>query len=297
MNSSVEEVKAALLNSHHLNKASLYTRYREDKSDPDYHTMFWSARLETKIENESKWKEVAHFHCDSLPEAIARLIMARLYKGTDKQTNSFYDECEVPDNLPNWKPYGICITENISRKEKWGETRESRHASIVYEIKLNRGGWTHDFSEGARDLETALCFVPKRFWNMMEGAIPYNWDYRTNENQQPEDYPFFKYKGHLFKTTYWIPDQKCVCGTSDTYIDEYEDDNSVKVEVWDVDLLEKDIIHYDKTNLFCNGTQIHASSFNDLNLEWVGAAERKELKKAFPESKGFSSWSMSCSWE
>lgn len=292
MNSTavVKETKAALLNSYFLSKAEMTLKYRYNEEESEYPTQFWDVKLSTQIENQSEWEEILHCHCDSLPESIARLVLNQ-----DSDKLDYYEECEMPSRLKSWKSYRITVKENISRKKKWGELRESRHASIVYEIKLNNGEWVEDFSESARDLEIGLCFVPKRFWNMSEGFVPYEWDYHNNENQTPSDYPFFEYKGHLFKTTHWFPGQKCVCGTSPDYVNEYENDNSIKVEVWNAKVYEKNIIYLDSGRIIFNG-EVTLATEVPVKLDWIDEKGKEKLKEIFPESKGFNSWSESCSW-
>lgn len=284
MTDLVQETKAVLLDTHFLKKIELSLLYKEDPDDEKYPNQFWEVKYSNKFEKEEDWNLNFSCHCKSLPQAIGQSILLQ-------SNGQFFIQCEIPDNLKkHWRLYKITIIEHITRKEKWGEERINKRASISYQIRLSDGMWAEDYSEGALNLETALCFVPKRYWNMSEGFVPHFLDYRNTDENLPshESYPTFKYEGHYFKSTRYIPNQKCICGESDTYYNNYDQNNQVKVEVWDTQCFEKDVINFDGTHLIFNETVIKLSEEDRKKYEgFISDKEMNILRNKFPSAKAY----------
>jgi hypothetical protein len=280
MKKDIEEAKALLMGTFFLRMAVMNLNFRHNELEPEYPHRFWHVQLCKKYEIEKDWDVEHAFDVDTLEEAIARGIIW-------EPSTIHYETCELPSNLQkHWKYYNITVQESVRRKEKWGEKSEDVRARTLYKILLTRG-WTEDYDEGAWKLETALAFVPKRYYEMVEGHVPYHWDYHNNEDPKASDYPAFKYDGHYFRTTYYIPSQKCVCGISDTYHNDYEGDNSVKVEVWHAKCYEKDHIHYDGSHIIYNDQIMEAGDFRQKLDGVFKDKEIDELKQLFPDAKGY----------
>ena len=281
-----KQAKALLMGTNYLRQILLNLCWRENKEDPEYPSSFWRVVYQYQYEKHP-WELVHQFDADTLEEAIAHSIL-----GTHSEYcgNNMHKTIQLPENLTHWKPYKISVTEHINRKQQWGELNEHKHTSINYEIRLNTGRWVKDYSEGARNLETALCFVPKMYWEIYEGSVPYHWDYRNTDEEHPshELYPIFKYDGHYFKSNYYIPDQKCICGESETYYNTYEHDNSVKVEVWRARCFEKNIIHFDGTHIIYNDSVIALTEDErDKYSGFISSDDMDILRKRYPEAEGY----------
>lgn len=290
--SSVEEAKDALLGYDIIREYILEKKFTNTDgkyiSDRFFPKIFWELSHYVDIKNSEDGKLLKfRAHTDSLEEAIALAILS-------KRSGRFYEECEPQINGAAYKPYRIIVRESYYTKEKWREEQIRKTCLVSYQVKGKNGSWIVDYETHSSSAKYALTTVPKFFYEMSEGVlVPYNWCSLTKdiEDQSIEDYPYFEYKGYIFKTTQWIPTQKCVCGECGDYIDEYEGDNSVKVEVWDVDLFEKDIVYLHENKLVCNNTFLNLGIEELEELDNMDHdAMKKKLKSLFPEAKSFNSW-------
>jgi hypothetical protein len=277
---TLNQAKALLLDTFFLRKIYLNLNFRYNEKEPEYPERFWRVMYYHGFEKRD-WDLVHSFDVDTLEEAIAHGIL-----GTKSEIH--YETCDLPNNLKkHWKHYSIIVEEHVNRKTKWGELREDVRAGTQYKIKTD-DGWKDDFSEGAWKLETALAFIPHRYYKMIEGGIPFHWDYHNVDKLDVSAYPMFRYQGHYFKTDHFIPDQKCVCGYSETYNNDYEHDHSVKVEVWDAHMFEEDVIHYDQGNIIYNGVILPCDSEMKRDLEGYAKDEMIDrLRNMYPDAKGY----------
>lgn len=290
--SAVEEAKDALLGYDVIREYILEKKFTNTGgkyiSDKFFPKIFWELSHYVDIKNSEDGRLLKfRIHTDSLEEAIALAILS-------KSSGRFYEECEPQINGAAYKPYRIIVRESYYTKEKWGEEQIRKTCLVSYQVKGKNGSWIVDYETHSSSAKYALTTIPKFFYEMSEGVlVPYNWCSLTKdiEDQSIEDYPYFEYKGYIFKTTQWIPTQKCVCGHCDEYVDDYEGGSDIKVEVWEVDLLEKDTVYLKNRKLICNKEYV---SISDEQLQLLNSSYhdviRKELKKAFPKAKQFNSW-------
>jgi hypothetical protein len=287
------EAKSLLLNAFHLRKVVISRNYRTNEGEPEYPHMFWHVSYFNMFESDTDWKEVHSFDVDQLEEAVAHGILG-------SRTDVAYDICSLPERLKkHWKYYVVTVEEYVNTKHKWGETTRDVRARTTYTILTNKG-WKTDFESGAFSLETALVHIAPQFYKMTEGGVPYYLSYFDVEEPDKDRYPIFRYKGYYFKTKYFFPSQKCIAGESfgDDYYNDYENNNEVKVEVWDAYCFERDVVYVDGGYLIYNE---HVEKLGPRNRHKLSSIlddkDFKTLRRRFPKARGFNNHMQSTNWK
>ena len=277
----VEKAKQALTSIYTLEKAEFELMWRWD-NDPEYPTSFWrmtyyqDKRCAYERPAQKNWNLLMACDLDKLEEAVAYPIVKTI-------KNNHYQSTEVPDKLKkHWKPYKIVVEDDVYiRKDR---IRTSTH--IQFWIQLTTGEWKLDYEEGRNNFASALTYVPGQYYWMHEGGVPFQLSYTSNEDPQDNDIVGFMYKGHYFTNDHFIPSQKCICGKSKTYYNDYDDDNSIKVEVWSVDkFFEKDTAYIIEDNkVFFNG-EFYRDPYIKKEAAFLTDKEKNRIKELFPEVK------------
>jgi hypothetical protein len=292
-NTPETEAKTLLLNSFYLKKVVISRNYRANQEEPEYPHAFWHVSYFTRFEIDSDWKEQHSFDVDDLEEAVAHGIIG-------SKTSTAYEICPLPERLKkHWKYYVITVEEFVRRKHKWGETREDVRGKTTYSI-LTSKGWKTDFEGGGSNFSTALIFVAPQYYKMVEGGVPYHLSYFDVDEPDKERYPLFRYKGYYFKTKYFFPEQKCIAGESlgDDYYNDYENNNEVKVEVWDTYCFERDIVYVDGGFLIYNDHVEKLGPRNRYKLSGIlDDGDFKTLRRRFPKAIGFNNHMQSTNWK
>lgn len=276
----IEKAKQALISIYTLEKAEFELMWRES-DDPEHPLSFWrmSYYQDKRIVGESNkvnWNLLMACDLDTIEEAVAYPIVKTI-------KNNHYDTVEVPDKLKKyWKPHKIIVEDRAGLRK--GDVRTS--TNIEFWIKLTNGEWVLDFEERRNNFAAGLTYVPGQYYWMHEGAVPWELSYMNNENPKDNDIVGFMYKGHYFTQTLFIPDQKCICGESETYLDSYEGDNSIKVEVWSVDkFFKRNEVYILNNKMFFNGNfyqrEVPESTF-------ITEEEKSKIKKMFPKAESIS---------
>lgn len=292
----IEEAKEALTNTRLLRKYIFLECLRKNEKEPKYPKRFWQTHVYSFRVNLEKcsipkdirlWKHECSYSSYKLEEAIAHAVVG-------SQDDKEFEKVEIPDHLKSrWSLWQIEAYQSVYIKEKWGE-KDLRSICGINYFEFFDGKDYNSYNESFSGWEYALCQIPSKIAKLTE-QMPYGLcTPEVIKDPVEEKFPYFIYKNHVFKTTYYIHDQRCVCGNSSSYYNDYEEDNSVKVEVWEVDrFLKKDIIYNIDGWLFCNNEKCQAPkkhiSFKQEN------EFKKLLKEKFPHAKEYDSWEMSFS--
>lgn len=274
----VEKAKQALTNVYTLEKAEFELMWRWD-DDPKYPYSFWRVSYYQDKRNaekkEENWNCLTTCDLDKLEEAIA-------YPIVKTSSNIHYQQTEVPERLQKyWKSYKIIVEDRIRFKK--GDVRVG--TLIHFWVQLTTGEWKLDYEDRRNGFASALTFVPGHYYWMHEGGVPWELSYINNEEPKNNDIVGFIYKGHYFDKTYYFPEQKCICGESKTYYNDYDEGGSIKVEVWSVDkFFKKDVVYkIDRGRIFYNG-----EFYRDPYIEettFLSSQEEERIRKLFPKAK------------
>jgi len=282
----IEKTIDNLTGTKYIKKVEIESFHRYNEDEPEYPKTFWEikyfkARIKPNDINPN-WFIKYISHTDTLEEAIASAILGI-------ETDIFYHkmhEKDMPSRLSNWlKRDKFIVKENYYTKFKWDELQVRKSCSTTFYILIN-GKWIEDYNTNG-NFQYALSAIPKKFYSMHEGVVPYYLDYKNNDNPSHTDYPYFKYKDVIYKSTYYIPNQKCMCGNIG------DGGEGIKVKVWDADkFYDSKTVYIEGHNLFYNGTLYNMT---DEEFDWSeGYKSEKQfhnlMREKFPEAKNYSSW-------
>lgn len=288
---TVEEVKEILTNTRNLKRYVFSEYFRKDEDEPDYPNRFWNVELYTyrvSLDDCSiprdlvDWNFQSSFQTATIEEAVSYAVVGG-------QDDKEFDAVELPDRLQDhWYKNIIDARESVYIKEKWGDRQLRSSAGFtVYDV------FKHDiiesWSESSLNLNYVLTKIPSTLIRLSE-TLPYGFSTPDIMKENPEvKFPYFIYKGYVFKTTHYIHDQRCICGECAEYYDEYNGDNSIKIEIWDVDhFLQDGIIYSDDGWYYYNGQRIKAKEVLENAKDHNGVMEN--LKQQFPDAGRFESW-------
>lgn len=199
---------------------------------------------------------------------------------------------EANKHFPLWR---VDFSEYVYGKDSgnfWDDPENDirKKGSIEYYSKSDVDSpWKYEYEELFGSYDYAMHKAPLTLQRLREILPP------------KEDTVMFEYHNQMFKFEHWFDNQKCVCGEAiDDYYDEYEDDNTVKVDVVQsyVFFYEKDRLVIKNGNLYMNGKML--ISRNDL-FEKYGISKyqvemmypnhvKDTIKELFPQAKSYWSW-------
>jgi hypothetical protein len=149
--------------------------------------------------------------------------------------------------------------------------------------------WQLYYDELFNDFDYAMHQAPLTLYKLRDVRIP------------TDDDVMFEYHDVMYKLTYYSAEQKCVCGEAiDEWTNEYEDDNTVKVDLVQsyVFLFKKDCIVVKNGNLYLNGEKVisrklldeaYGISKYEVEMMYPNSVKNK-VKEMFPHATSYSSW-------
>lgn len=269
------------------------------RDDGDYPKRFW--RVETYPRNKKIYRTVKHvfelmysqdpalsYDVDTLEEAVSSMIL-------NLQSGIKYERVNPSDIKPHLKNAPAWRDEKIVLVEYYNDHKDRYTYSTSYFIKSNEE-YILDYDDHySSNLQSMLISIPGKWTSLQE--VPYAWDMRVLgkklDNRDIEEYPMFEYKGNMFETKYYFSNQRCVCGVSDTYYNEYDQDNTIKVDIDHVQLFKKDTIYVYQGFIVCNITYRKQTVEEREKIEHCSKRDEivEKLKKEFPKAKELSTWS------
>ena len=288
MRSTVEIAKSLLTNTEIITKIVMTEHWRDrEEKDNDTPESFWKIkRYEYRIDMETlkrpkdeDWTLVQSFETAKLPEAVAHCILGSVSK------DKFVEVPLPPRLMEHWSRYEIQINESISSKTKWDEIRIDRRANVTMYETFN-GKTIECHADGRFNMNYLLTEIPSIFTQQTEG-LPYGFKLSEMLQKNPVDrFPYFLYKGHVFRSTHYVTSQKCMCGESDTFYNDYEEDNTIKVEITSIDrFFQEDEIYIEKTNIYFNGQTLQWRDKSTILID----TDKKNIKQLFPTAKYYHS--------
>lgn len=282
----VENAKSALTGTNLIEKAILTKKHRENPDEEKYPFIFWridyyTARVSSYENNKIHWNH--QFQCDA--ESLEKAVM---YAGVATNSHIQYDEVEVPEDLQRyWKQYSIIVYDYLYVKEKNGYTRERSLSVIEYWIESEKDVWNIDYTQRANNFSLALTKVPGQYYLMVEGGVPIDLSYHDTSTPTGKNIVGFQWRGYDFEFERFIPDQKALIGKNSNF-KKYEDDNTIKIEVWDAEkIYEKNTIYIEGNEIYFNGRRFP----NNYPGDYFFRDEiKKQLKSDFPHATKYESW-------
>lgn len=281
MEPTVDDIKNLLTDTEIITRFIIESDYTSSE-DPDHPTEFWNVKKFTyriNMENlrkprEEEWQLIHSFQTKTLEHAISHCIL-----GTT--TQDVFNPCPLPERLKDyWMRHKFIITQSITSKIKWDEKRINRSTQFELfdyirdkEIKSYEGGrWKIDY---------LLSELPSILVKLSEG-LPFGFTTSDVLKHNPvERFPWFLYKNKLYKSTYYIHDQKCICGDP---VDSISGEN-IKVEAWSVQkFYKKDEIYIDDNTIFYNGI---TQPFVKNESIYMSNEAKQQLKLMFPDAERY----------
>lgn len=204
---------------------------------------------------------------------------------------------EANKHFPLWK---VELGEHVYGRDSgnpWSDPENDirKSGSIVYYSKETvNSDWKKEYSEGLGGFNYGLHYAAITLSRLREhhGLYP------------TEDHVMFEYNDKMFRLTNWIDDQKCVCGVAiDEFHNDYEDDNSVKVDVIQSYVFshKKDTLVMQGGKFYLNGKMVGTKEAIKRNYgieyyqaEMMYPGNVKEVfRKLFPQAKYYKSWQAS----
>jgi hypothetical protein len=296
-----------------LYRAELYEYFNGDVekvSDANKVELLVKANLYEKVDVDSEWSLVIGTDMDDMMVAAAYISL--VYHSIKKDGTVVDSDIaglgvsgrEISSIFPFRK---IDVQEFVYGRDSgspWSDPENDIRQSLrvtYYLQKAINGEWERDYDDSFGSFAYAMVGSIRTMVRLIE-HIPYEFS-AYNTNADDSKIAMFEYNNHLFKFTYHIPDQKCVCGDAITdYWNDYDEDTSIKV-----DYLESYVFLYDfgQVLVFHKKLYMNAEFMITLdnlekkygitysNVEWGDKNFKEWLKKGYPDAKSvstFMSW-------
>jgi hypothetical protein len=199
---------------------------------------------------------------------------------------------EANKHFPLWR---VDFEEYVYGKDSgnpWDDPENDirKKGKIKYYKKENvNSDWKLEYDELFGDFDWAMHKAPLTLHKLRE-IIP------------PKDTTvMFEWQDRMFTFKYWFDDQKCVFGESiDDYVDEYEDESSVKADILNsyVHFYDKDCLVIKGGNLYLNGAMVMTRKYlkdvfgidkHEVEMMYPISVQSK-IKQLFPQAKTYNSW-------
>lgn len=202
------------------------------------------------------------------------------------------NEKEANKHFPLWR---VDFQEYVYGKDggnPWDDPENDirKKGKICYYSKQNvNSEWQLEYDELFGSYDYAMHKAPLTLHKLREIIPP------------KEDTVMFQFQEKMFTFQHWFNDQKCCYGEAiDDYIDEYEDETGVKVDIVQsyVSFYERDCLVVKNGNLYMNGSMLisRIELFSQYGIDKYQVEMmypkhvEKKIKELFPKAKSYSSW-------